>query len=226
MGPIILVIDDEGPMRRLLDLTLAPHGYRVRSAVNGRQGISMSGTERPELILLDLGLPDMDGSEVLREIRKQSKTPVLILSVRNAEKDIVDCLNDGADDYLVKPFRTGELLARIQTALRHKNPAQEAQVFSAGTLSVDLVGRVVRKDDKVVKLTATEFSILSLFVQNPGRVLTHRYILETVWGPTFAEESQYTRVYVGQLRKKIEDDPSNPKWIVTESGVGYRFQTE
>ena len=225
-GPIVLVIDDETPIRRLLELTLEPQGYRVRGAVNGREGISMSGTERPELIILDLGLPDMDGLEVLREIRKLSRTPVVILSVRNAETDIVDCLNNGADDYLVKPFRTGELLARMQTALRHKNPDQTTKVFTSGTLSVDLAAHAARKRGTVVKLTATEFSLLALFVQNPGRVLTHRFILETIWGPTFVEETQYTRVYIGQLRKKIEDDPTTPKWIVTESGVGYRFQAE
>jgi len=186
----------------------------------------MSGTERPELIILDLGLPDMEGLEVLREIRKQSRTPVIILSVRSAEADIVDCLNSGADDFLVKPFRTGELLARIQTALRHRSLVQTTEVLTVGTFSVDLPGRVVKKNGNVVKLTATEFSLFSLFVQNVGRVLTHRYILENVWGPTFVEETQYTRVYIGQLRKKIEDDPTNPRWIVTESGVGYRFQTE
>ena len=225
-GPIILVIDDEAPMRRLLDLTLSPHGYRVRSAVNGREGISMAGTERAELFVLDLGLPDMEGIDVLREIRKQSKTPTIILSVRSAEKDIVDCLNEGADDYLVKPFRTGELLARMKTALRHRTPDQDMDPVNVGPFSVDLAGRVVRKNGIIIKLTATEYSLFALFVQNQGRVLTHRYILETVWGPTFAGESQYTRVYVGQLRKKIEDDPSNPQWIITESGIGYRFQTD
>jgi two-component system KDP operon response regulator KdpE len=225
-GPIILVIDDEAPMRRLLDLTLSPHGYRVRSAVNGREGISMAGTERAELFILDLGLPDIDGIDVLREIRKQSKTPTIILSVRSAERDIVECLNEGADDYLVKPFRTGELLARMKTALRHNTRVQEMDPVNVGAFSVDFSGRIVRKNGVIVKLTATEYSLFALFVQNQGRVLTHRFILETVWGPTFAEESQYTRVYVGQLRKKIEDDPSNPKWIITESGIGYRFQID
>lgn len=225
-GPVILVIDDEPPMRRLLEMTLSPHGYRVRFAVNGREGIAMSGTERAELIILDLGLPDVDGLDVLREIRKQSKTPVIILSVRDAEADIVTCLNEGADDYVVKPFRTGELLARMQTALRHKNPAQSGTVLEAGPLTIDLTGRVVTKNGVDLKLTVTEYSLLALFARNAGRVLTHQYILEHVWGPTFAEETQYTRVYVRQLRKKIEDDPSDPKLIVTESGVGYRFQAQ
>ncbi|OGU28479.1 MAG: DNA-binding response regulator [Ignavibacteria bacterium GWA2_55_11] len=224
--PTILVIDDESSIRRLLELTLESNRYRVRSAVNGRDGIAMAGTERPDLIILDLGLPDMDGQQVLRNIRDQFRTPVIILSVRTAESEIISCLDAGADDYLVKPFRTGELLARIRTALRRETGLPPGEMFTCGNVSIDLTARVVKKKDEIVHLTSTEYSLLSLFVRNSGRVLTHAYILESVWGPTFAGETQYTRVYVGQLRKKIEDDPSTPRLILTESGIGYRLSGE
>ena len=186
----------------------------------------MAGSERPELIILDLGLPDMDGITVLKRIREWATFPIIILSVRNTESDIIACLDAGADDYLVKPFRTGELLARVRTALRHRPRIQEKELIKTHNLSVDLSTRIVKKGNNVVKLTATEYSLLSLFVRNVGRVLTHKYILEQVWGPTFAEEAQYTRVYVGQLRKKIEDDPAKPKILITESGIGYRLSIE
>jgi two-component system KDP operon response regulator KdpE len=213
-------------MRRLLQLTLEPNGFAVRLAATGDEGVVMAASERPELIILDLGLPDMDGSGVLKKIREWSTVPVLILSVRNAESDIVGCLDAGADDYLVKPFRTGELLARVRAALRHRRTTEEKEVFVSRRLSVDLSSRIVRKGDEILKLTATEYALLALFVKNAGRVLTHRFILEQVWGPTHAEETQYTRVYVGQLRKKIEDDPSDPKYLLTESGIGYRLTAE
>jgi two-component system KDP operon response regulator KdpE len=222
----LLIIDDEIQIRRLLELTLEQEGYTVRFAVNGEEGIMKAATERPELIILDLGLPDIEGVEVLKKIREWSSVPILILSVRSAETDIVACLDAKADDYLVKPFRTGELLARVRTALRHQPSLHENQVFSIHNLTIDLAARIVKKKNELLKLTATEYSLLVLFVRNAGRVLTHRYILEQIWGPNFAEEAQYTRVYVGQLRKKIEDDPSNPKIIVTESGIGYRLNSE
>jgi two-component system, OmpR family, KDP operon response regulator KdpE len=225
-GPVILVIDDEAQIRRLLELTLESSGYNVHSVGTGNEGIMKAASDRPELIILDLGLPDMDGVEVLKKVREWSAVPVLILSVRDAEGDIIACLDAGADDYLTKPFRTGELLARVRNALRHKLSSQEAPVFVVRDLQVDLPARTVRKGNEIVKLTATEYALLALFVKNAGRVLTHSYILEQVWGPAFAEESQYTRVYVGQLRKKIEDDPTDPKIILTESGIGYRLNTE
>jgi len=224
--PTILIIDDEIQIRRLLELTLEQEGYAVRFATNGEEGIMKAASERPELIILDLGLPDVEGVQVLKKIREWSSTPVLILSVRSAEADIVACLDAKADDYLVKPFRTGELLARVRTALRHRPVLQEDESFVFHDLSVDLSARIVKKKDEIIKLTATEYALLALFVRNAGRVLTHSYILEQIWGPNFAEEAQYTRVYVGQLRKKIEDDPSNPKIIVTESGIGYRLNAE
>jgi two-component system KDP operon response regulator KdpE len=223
---IVLVIDDEIQIRRLLELTLRSNGYKVLLAETAQEGVRRAEMDRPELAILDLGLPDMDGIEVLKMIRQWSPMPVVILSVRDSESGIVSCLDAGADDYLLKPFRTGELLARVRTALRHRPGQPLGDLFESRGLSVDFSARTVKKSGIVVKLTATEFSLLTLFVRNAGRVLTHRYILENVWGPSFVEETQYTRVYIGQLRKKIEDDPTNPKWIVTESGVGYRFQTE
>ncbi len=224
--PIILIIDDEIQIRRLLELTLEPHDYSLKFALTGNEGMRMAATERPELIILDLGLPDTDGLSVLKAIREWATIPVIILSVRNAEADIVDCLGAGADDYLVKPFRTGELLARVRTALRHRTSLPDKEVFTMQGLTVDLSARLVKKGNEVLKLTATEYSLLALFVKNAGRVLTHRFILEQVWGPTYAEETQYTRIYVAQLRKKIEDDPSKPKMILTESGIGYRLRTD
>jgi two-component system KDP operon response regulator KdpE len=224
--PVILVVDDEPQMRRLLQLTLETNGFTIHTASTGNEGVMKAASERPELVILDLGLPDMDGSEVLKKVREWSTVPVLVLSVRSAEEDIVGCLDAGADDYLVKPFRTGELLARVRAALRHRLTLEEKILFISHGLSVDLSSRIVRKGDEIVKLTATEYALLALFVKNAGRVLTHRFILEQVWGPAQAEETQYTRVYVGQLRKKIEDDPSDPKLLLTESGIGYRLTVD
>lgn len=219
------MIDDEAQIRRLLELTLESEGYSVCAVGGGKEGIVKAASERPGLIVLDLGLPDMDGVEVLRKIREWSEVPVLVLSVRSAESEIVACLDAGADDYLTKPFRTGELLARVRNAIRHRPSLQEEPIFVLGDLQIDLSARTVKKGNENIKLTATEYALLALFVRNAGRVLTHKYILEQVWGPAFAEETQYTRVYVGQLRKKIEDDPASPKIILTESGIGYRLNT-
>jgi two-component system, OmpR family, KDP operon response regulator KdpE len=224
--PKILVIDDEIQIRRLLQLTLEPKSYNLKFASTGNDGIIMAGSEHPELIILDLGLPDIDGLAVLKKIREWATLPIIILSVRNEESDIISCLDAGADDYLIKPFRTGELLARVRTALRHRPKLQEKEVFTSHGLSVDLTTRIVKKGNEIVKLTTTEYSLLTLFVRNAGRVLTHKYILEQVWGPAFSQEAQYTRVYVGQLRKKIEDDSANPTILLTESGIGYRLTPE
>jgi two-component system, OmpR family, KDP operon response regulator KdpE len=223
-APLILVIDDERQIRRLLDMTLTANGFRVILQENGAEGIRSAGMDRPELVILDLGLPDMDGIDVLRRLREWSALPVIVLSVRNAEQDIVACLDAGADDYLVKPFRTQELVARIRTALRHRPGIPVDAVFTAGMLEIDFAARVVKKAGAILKLTATEYALLTLFVRNAGRVLTHQYILEQVWGPAYTDETQYTRVYVAQLRKKIEDDPARPTRILTESGIGYRFR--
>jgi two-component system KDP operon response regulator KdpE len=221
--PVVLVIDDEVQIRRLLQLTLETDGYKVLKAESGEEGIRRAAMDRPDAVVLDLGLPDMDGVEVLKRLREWATIPVIILSVRNSETEIISCLDAGADDYLVKPYRSGELLARVRTAIRHRPTTRQEKVFKTGNLEIDLAARSVKKSGEPVKLTATEYNLLSLFVRNAGRVLTHRYILEQVWGPTFVEETEYTRVYVGQLRKKIEENPATPKLLITESGIGYRL---
>jgi two-component system, OmpR family, KDP operon response regulator KdpE len=219
----VLVIDDEAQIRRLLRRILEQEGYKALLADSGKEGLSQAANDRPDVVVLDLGLPDMDGLVVLKELRSHSSIPVLILSVREAEEIIVQALDEGADDYLTKPFRSGELLARIRALLRHRLSGHEDQVFSSGDLKVDLQARSVQVRGEPVKLTPTEYDLLSLFVRNAGKVLTHSYLLQEIWGPTFAEETQYLRVFVGQLRKKIEADPATPRLLLTESGVGYRL---
>ncbi len=221
--PIILVVDDEAQIRRLLLRTLDGHEWKILEGKNGAEALTLASTHQVSLVILDLGLPDMDGADVLRRLREWSKIPVIIVSVRNAETDIIACLDAGADDYLTKPFRTGELLARVRTALRRSEQEKHVKPYVRGEIVVDLEGNTARKRGEFIKLTGTEFSLLSLFVRHAGRVLTHRFILEQVWGQAYAEETQYTRVYVGSLRKKLEDDPSKPSLIITESGIGYRM---
>ncbi|MCX6170521.1 MAG: response regulator [Ignavibacteriales bacterium] len=221
--PVILIIDDESQIRKILRITLESDDYKVIEAENGKDGIIQAATAHPNLIILDLGLPDQDGFSVLQEIRMWSSLPVMILSVRNSEEDIVRALDLGADDYLTKPFYTAELLARIRASLRRASQIQESSTFVNGSLKIDLVSRTVIKSDEEIKLTATEYSLLILLVKNLGKVLTHQLILKEVWGQSYVEQSQSLRVFVGQLRKKIEDDPAHPKMIVTESGIGYRM---
>ena len=222
----VLIIDDEVQIRRLIRITLEANGYVVKEADTGEAGLVHAATDRPDAILLDLGLPDGDGITILKRLREWATMPVIILTVRSGEQDIVSCLDAGADDYLTKPFRTGELLARLRNTLRHHTTPEEEPSFTVGDLFVDLASRRVKKKGVPVKLTEKEYALLALFVRHAGKLLTHRYILEQVWGPTFAEEAQYTRVYISQLRKKLEDDPVNPKLILTESGVGYRLNVE
>jgi two-component system, OmpR family, KDP operon response regulator KdpE len=219
----ILVIDDEIQIRRLLKIGLESSGFTIIEAKDGSDGISKAASFRPDLIILDLGLPDEDGLEVLKKLRDWMKIPIVILSVRNSEKDIITALDLGADDYLTKPFNTGELLARIRVALRHSQPEQSTPVYKNGPIEVDFTARIVKKKGIQIKLTATEFNLLALFIRNAGKVITHRYILKEIWGQVFSEETQYVRIYIAQLRKKLEDDPNHPKLFVTESGVGYRL---
>ncbi len=226
MNAPILIIDDEIQIRRLLQITLEAAEFKVHLAATGQEGLRQAASVRPELIILDLGLPDADGIDVLKKMREWAEIPILILSVRASEQDIVAALDAGADDYLTKPFRTGELLARVRAALRHRQLTEEGTAFTSGSLFVDLAARVVKKKGEIIKLTPTEYALLALFVRNTGKVLTHRYILQQIWGPTFEEESQYSRVYVAQLRKKLEDNPNTPKLFVTESGIGYRLASE
>jgi len=199
----VLVIEDEPQIRRLVQLTLESSGFKVTHAGTGEEGLARSSTDRPEAVILDLGLPDTDGIEILKAIRSRSTVPVLILSVRSAEQEVISCLNAGADDYLMKPFRQGELVARVKAAIRHRQRPEARGAIVAGSVSVDLDARVVRRGGEIVKLTGTEYALLALLVRNAGRVLTHRYILEQVWGPAFAEESQYTSGSSGRSWRMI-----------------------
>ena len=219
----ILVIDDEAQMRKLLEITLQSNGYNFSEAATAKAGLIKAENHPPGLILLDLGLPDQSGHEVLSELRKWFTNPVIILSVKNSEEEIIKALDNGANDYLSKPFRTGELLARIRSALREINEGVTETVSEYADLQIDLNSRIVKKKNEIIKLTSTEFNLLTLFARNEGKVLTHQFLLRTIWGPGFINQSQYLRVFVAQLRKKIETDPNRPKLIVTESGVGYRF---
>jgi two-component system KDP operon response regulator KdpE len=219
----ILVIDDEPQIRKLLEITLQTHGYNFRAASSAKEGLIMASNHPPELILLDLGLPDGNGQQVLEKLRKWYTNPVIILSVQKSEEEIIRALDNGANDYLSKPFRTGELLARIRSALRNTNSEEGNPVLNFNDLEIDLQARTVKKNGQLLKLTTTEYSLLSLLVKNEGKVLTHQYLLRAIWGPGFINQSQYLRVFIAQLRKKIEDDPNRPKHVMTESGVGYRF---
>ncbi|WP_264509884.1 response regulator [Flavobacterium sp. N1719] len=219
----IVIIDDEPQIRRLLEITLENSGYKVILAENGKQGILLAANHTPDLILLDLGLPDMNGHEVLKELRLWYNKPIFILSALDQEADIVKALDNGANDYLTKPFRTAELQARIRSALRSQHTDNGTTVFTSGDLEVDLTAHTVKKSGEGIKLTATEFSLLVLLLKNEGRVLTHQYILKEIWGVGAQTETQYLRVFIGTLRKKIETNPNQPEHILTESGVGYRF---
>jgi two-component system KDP operon response regulator KdpE len=219
----ILVIDDEVQIRRLLEITLSSNGFKISEAGTGKDGLIAAATQHPSLIILDLGLPDNDGIDILKKIREWYKKPIIILSVKNSEDDIIKSLDSGANDYVTKPFRTMELLARIRVALRH-NPGSEVEpILTFGTLTIDLVNHIARKKDDILKLTSTEFSLLALLSKNSGRVLTHQSILKEIWGFGYIGQTQILRVFVAQLRKKIEDDPAKPKFLITESGIGYRF---
>lgn len=219
----ILVIDDEPQIRKLLEIILESNDYNPRLAATGKEGIIMAANHPPDLIILDLGLPDKNGHEVLTELRTWFQKAIIILSVQQREEDIVTALDHGATDYLTKPFRTGELLARIRSSLRRNINIPDQSIAHYGDIEIDFVNRLVKRNHEVTKLTPTEYNLLCLFARNEGKVLTHHFILKEIWGVAFQTETQYLRVFVAQLRKKIEENPNQPEHIITESGVGYRF---
>ena len=222
-NPTILVIDDEPSIQKLLKITLQSNDYKVQSAVNSKDGVIAAAIHPPDLIILDLGLPDEDGQQTLLKLREWFSNPIIILSARDTETEIVKALDNGANDYLTKPFRAGELLARIRTALRFVRNSENVAIKIFDNILIDFSARIVKKDGEILRLTTTEYALLALLAQNEGRVLTHHYILKEIWGPSYTDQSQYLRVFVGQIRKKIENNPNKPNLILTESGVGYRF---
>ncbi|HLX69060.1 MAG TPA: response regulator transcription factor [Verrucomicrobiae bacterium] len=219
-----MVIDDEPQIQRLLTIMLESQGYRVTAANSGKDGLAATAQRRHDLIVLDLGLPDVSGLSVLKQIREWTQTPVIILTVQDAEAEKIEALDSGADDYVTKPFNSGELLARLRAALRRADKGKvEEPVLQFGNLTINLAARRVTRNGEPVKLTATEYALLKLFVQHAGKVLTHRHLLREVWGPDQENETQYLRVYVQRLRDKLEADPESPAFFLTEPGVGYRF---
>lgn len=220
---VALVIDDEPQIRRLLRVTLEANGYRVIDTATGNDGVAQAAQRKPDVVLLDVGLPDLDGLAVLKRIREWSKVPVLILSVRDQEEEKIAALDSGADDYVTKPFNSGELLARLRAALRHGQPQGADAIFRVGNLEVDLSKRLVLKDGAEVKLTPIEYSLLRLLVTHAGKVLTHRQLLTEVWGEKAVGQSHYLRVHMAHLREKLEANPATPEMIVTEPAVGYRL---
>jgi len=223
MGAKILVIDDEVEIRRLLKVGLTAHGYDFLEAANGQDGIYQAAMARPDIVILDMGLPDLEGLAVVSQIREWSRIPIIILSVRGQDNEKVNALDLGADDYLTKPFSMGELMARIRVALRHQGNLKDEPVHQIADLWIDLSRRQVKVAEAEIHLTPTEYDLLKILVANAGKVVTHRHILTSIWGNNGQEYSQYLRIYISQLRKKIERDPNQPKYILTEPGVGYRL---
>jgi len=227
-GPVVLVIEDEPPIRRFLRPTLASQGYRLVEAETGEDGVLQAATRQPDLVILDLGLPDLDGLQVIRRLREWTAVPIIVLSARGAESDKVAALDAGADDYVAKPFAVGELLARTRVALRHAALAREPgeSMFELGSLRVDLGRRRVWLGETEVRLTPIEYRLLAVLVRHAGKVLTHRQLLQEVWGPGQVEQTHYLRVYMANLRRKLEVDPARPRFLRTEPGVGYRLLSE
>lgn len=225
LNAAVLMVEDEKQIRRFVRTALEEEGCRVFEAETGKQGLSEAGTRKPDLLILDLGLPDMDGVQFIQDVRAWSALPILILSARSTEDDKIHALDAGADDYLTKPFGVRELLARVRALLRRRNGlAEMGPIIQFGEVTVDLSRRVLDRAGVPIHLTQIEYRLLSLLLAHPGRVLTHRFLLREIWGPTFVESSHYLRVYVGHLRQKLEHDPAQPKYLLTETGVGYRFQ--
>lgn len=227
-APHILVIDDEPQILRALRTILTEKEFKVSIANRGEEGLNIAATNSPDVIILDLGLPDMDGVEVCKRLREWTQVPIIVLSARDNEKDKVNALDNGADDYLTKPFGIEELLARVRVSLRHSVQKQGAQnkIVKAGDLTVDLVWHIVKRGDEEIKLTGTEYKLLAYLASNHGRILTHQSILSHVWGEADADHTEYLRVYMRQLRKKLEENPERPKYVVTEPGIGYRFMAD
>lgn len=219
----ILIIDDEQAIRRFLHTSLDAHGYEVHEAASGEEGILLAINVRPDLIILDLGLPDISGMEVTKRLREWTQTPIIILSVQNQDTDKIEALDAGADDYLTKPFSVGELTARIRVAMRHMHQEEPELIFTSGKLQVDLTARIVTYDGEEVQLTPTEYDLLRVLIQYAGRVLTHQQLLKEVRGRAYQTETHLLRVHMSNLRRKIEEDPANPQIILTEPGVGYRL---
>jgi len=219
----ILVVDGEIQIRKLLEITLQANGYKVTKAGTAKEGLSLAATSTSDLIILDILLPDENGHAVLKKLREWYIKPIVILSTKNNEEDIVSALDNGANDYVIKPFRTAELLARIRSLLRNSKIGESTPAIRYKDFEINFSTRMVKKNNETVKFTATQYELLALFVKNEGKVLTHQYILREIWGADYITQSQYLRVFVAQLRKKIENDPNKPQYIVTESGVGYRF---
>jgi two-component system KDP operon response regulator KdpE len=226
--PLVLVVEDEPQLVRFLRATLPSHGYRMVEAATAAQALVEAGSRGPDLVLLDLGLPDMDGVEVVRRIREWSAMPIVVVSARGQERDKVEALDAGADDYLTKPFGTSELLARMRVALRHASRVEGSKetVLQAGEVRIDLAARIVCRRGEEVRLTRTEYRLVAALAQHAGKVLTHRHLLREVWGPNAVEDTQYLRVYMAQLRHKLEDDPARPRHLLTETGVGYRLKAD
>lgn len=228
-NPLILVIEDEAPIRRFLKMSLLDHGFAFSEASTGKEGLSKVASERPDLVILDLGLPDTDGLEVTRQVREWSNVPIIVLSAREKENDKVEALDAGADDYLVKPFGIGELMARLRVALRHANRLSEDQLdsnFSFGDIHIDFAKRQIMRNTEEIHLTPIEYKLLNTLVRYSGKVVTHKHLLRETWGGEYSDETQYLRVYMAQLRKKLELDPAQPKYLITEPGVGYRLKID
>ncbi|MDD2739042.1 MAG: response regulator [Methylomonas lenta] len=226
-APVIIVIEDDPAIRKFLRTSLSTQDFIVFEAETGKQGIIEAGMRKPDLLILDLGLPDMDGVDVIKAVRAWSGMPIIVLSARNHEQHKIDALDLGADDYLTKPFGFGELLARIRVALRHANRTSEnpqGELFTTDNLHIDLLNRLVSVDGQEVRLTPIQFRLLSVLVKNVGKVMTHQQILREVWGPSYQENAHYLRIYMSQLRQKLEQNPTQPRYLLTESGVGYRFK--
>jgi two-component system KDP operon response regulator KdpE len=224
---LILLIEDEPQMQRLLRIVLQGHGYRLIESATGKEGLMQAATRAPDVILLDLGLPDIDGLEVTQRVREWSDIPIIVISAREQEQDKIKALDAGADDYLTKPFGAGELLARIRVAIRHRairEAGQQELVFILDNLRVDLARRQVFLNEKEVHLTPIEYKLLTVLIKNAGKVITHSQLLKEVWGPSYLKETQYLRVYMTQLRRKLEADPARPRFLINEPGIGYRLK--